>query len=194
MRQRLPGAADETTGYRLLVLGILFIHYTLNFVDRQIIGILAVPIKHELHLSDTQLGLLGGFAFAIFYSTLAIPIALVADRLNRTAIIAAALALWGGFTGLCGVAGNFLQLFLLRLGVGIGEAGGTAPAYSLIADYFPSSQRGRALAVFHLGLPIGSALGLFLGGFVAVRYGWRDAFLLVGSVSALVAPLIWYVV
>lgn len=184
----------DSRSYRTWVLALLLLHYTLNYLDRQIVAILAVPIKQEFQLSDTQLGLLGGFAFAIFYSTLAIPIALLADRVNRVAIISAALALWSGFTAMCGLATNFVQLFLCRLGVGIGEAGGVAPAYSLIADYFPPFQRGRALSIFHLGVPIGSALGLVVGGVIAARYGWRNAFLAVGVLGALLAPILWYVI
>ena len=133
--------ADVSTepgrGYRFYVLFILFLVYTFNFVDRQIIGILAGPIKAELRLTDTQLGLMGGIAFALLFAGLGIPIALLADRFNRVWIVTASLALWSAFTALCGTAQSFGQLFLFRVGVGVGEAGGVAPAYSLISDYFP---------------------------------------------------------
>jgi len=142
--------------------------------------VLAVPIKAELALSDRQLGLMGGVAFAIFYSTLALPIAWFADRKSRIAIISASVAVWSLFTAVCGFAQNFWQLFLARMGVGIGEAGGVAPSYSLISDYFPLSSRARALAFFSLGIPIGSALGIYFGGWIASSVDWRTAFIVVG--------------
>src|SRR4051812_22354218 len=145
-------------------LAILLLAYIFNFVDRQIIGVLAVPIKTELALSDRQLGLMGGIAFALFYSGLAIPIAWLADRKNRVNIIAVSVALWSAFTAACGLTQNFWQLFLARMGVGIGEAGGVAPSYALISDFYPKERRARALALFSLGIPIGSALGVFFGG------------------------------
>lgn len=177
-------------GYRYYVLGVLILIYMLNFLDRQIIGILAAPLKAEFGLSDTQFGLLGGLAFALLYSTLAIPIAWLADRVSRVWIMTAALTLWSGFTALCGVAGSFGQLFLCRMGVGIGEAGGVAPAYSLIADYFPKSQRARALAAYAFGIPLGMAAGTLVGGLLAATYGWRTAFIVVGVLGVLVAPVL----
>ncbi len=187
-----PSAAVETVrpGYRFYVLAILILVYMLNFLDRQIIGILAAPLKAEFGLSDSQFGLLGGIAFASVYSTLAIPLAWVADRASRVWIMTGALAIWSGFTALCGVAQNFTQLFLFRMGVGVGEAGGVAPAYSLIADYFPPSQRARALAGFAFGIPIGTAAGTLVGGLLAASYGWRTAFIVVGLLGLLVAPLL----
>ncbi|MCH4269680.1 MAG: MFS transporter [Brevundimonas sp.] len=180
--------------YRYYVLGILTLTYTLNFLDRQIIGILAAPLKEEFQLSDSQFGLLGGLAFALLYSTLAVPIAWLADRRSRVWIMTVALTLWSGFTALCGLTHSFVQLFLCRMGVGIGEAGGVAPAYSLIADYFPKAQRGRALSVFSLGFPFGTAAGTLVGGLVAANYGWRAAFLVVGGLGVFVAPLLWLTV
>ena len=177
-------------GYRYYVLGILILIYMLNFLDRQIIGILAAPLKAEFGLSDSQFGLLGGLAFALLYSTLAIPIAWLADRVSRVWIMTAALTIWSGFTALCGVAGSFGQLFLCRMGVGIGEAGGVAPAYSLIADYFPKSQRARALAAYAFGIPLGMAAGTLVGGLLAATYGWRTAFIVVGILGVLVAPVL----
>ena len=162
------------------VLAILLVAYIFNFIDRQIIGVLAVPIKAELALTDRQLGLMGGIAFALFYSGLAIPIAWLADRKSRVSIIAVSVALWSAFTALCGLAQNFWQLFLARMGVGIGEAGGVAPSYALISDFYPKERRARALAFFSLGIPIGSALGVFFGGWIASHLDWRSAFLIVG--------------
>lgn len=179
---------------RGLVLGMLLLVYTFNFIDRQILGVLAVPIRTELRLSDTELGALGGLAFAIFYSTLAVPIAWLADRRSRTWIITVALTLWSGFTALCGFAANFWQLFFCRLGVGVGEAGGVAPSHSLITDYFPPHSRARAIAVYNFGIPIGSALGVFLGGWIASNVDWRTAFIAIGLAGVLIAPLFLFVV
>ena len=157
-----PAAADTglpmASAYRGYVLGILVVVYTFNFIDRQILGILAVPIKTELGLSDSALGMLGGLAFALFYTLLGIPIARLADRVGRVRIIAVAVGLWSFATATCGAAHSFAQLFLARLAVGVGEAGGVAPAYSLICDYFPSRQRARALAVYSFGIPIGRGI------------------------------------
>ena len=175
---------------RTRILLLLLLAYVFNFIDRQIIGILAVPIKAELGLSDRQLGLMGGVAFAIFYSTLALPIAWFADRKSRIAIISASVAIWSLFTAVCGLAQNFWQLFLARMGVGIGEAGGVAPSYSLICDYFPSRSRARALAFFSLGIPLGSALGIFFGGWIASSVDWRAAFIIVGLAGLPIALLL----
>ncbi|MDQ8756780.1 MFS transporter [Sphingosinicella sp. LHD-64] len=172
------------------VLLILVLAYIFNFIDRQIIGVLAVPIKAELILSDRQLGLMGGIAFALFYSGLAIPIAWLADRRSRVKIIALSVALWSGFTALCGFAQNFWHLFLARMGVGIGEAGGVAPSYALVSDYFPKEKRARALALFSLGIPIGSALGVFFGGWIASNLDWRSAFIIVGLAGLPAALLV----
>jgi MFS family permease len=177
-------------GYRLYVLAILILAYTFNFIDRQIIGILAVPIKRELALTDAQLGMLGGLAFALFYTLLGIPIARWADRANRVSIMTAALGLWSLMTAACGFAQNFAQLFAARLAVGIGEAGGVAPAYSLLCDYFPSEQRARALSAYSFGIPIGSAAGIVLGGFISHWMSWRLAFVVVGLAGFTVAPLL----
>jgi len=182
-------APRAAVAYRGYVLAILVVVYTFNFIDRQILGILAVPIKTELGLSDGALGMLGGLAFALFYTFLGIPIARLADRVGRVGIIAVAVGLWSFATAACGAAHSFAQLFWARLAVGVGEAGGVAPAYSLICDYFPSRQRARALAVYSFGIPIGSALGIVLGGFITHWMSWRMAFLIVGSVGFWTAPL-----
>jgi MFS family permease len=172
------------------VLAILLLAYIFNFIDRQIIGVLAVPIKAELQLSDTQLSLMGGIAFALFYSGIAIPVAWLADRKSRVNIIAFSVALWSAFTALCGLAQNFWHLFLARMGVGIGEAGGVAPSYALISDFFPKERRARALALFSLGIPIGSALGVFFGGWIASNLDWRSAFIIVGLAGLPAALLV----
>jgi len=175
--------------YRVYVLVMLVVVYTFNFIDRVIVAILAQPIKVELELSDTQLGLMSGAAFAVFYTLLGIPIARLADRHSRVWIMTGALALWSGFTALCGQAQSFAQLFAARIGVGVGEAGGVAPAYSLVSDYFPPAQRARALAVFSFGIPLGSGLGTLLGGLVASAVNWRAAFVVVGIAGLVLAPI-----
>lgn len=169
---------------------LLTVVYVFNFIDRQIVGILAIPIKTDLGLSDTQLGLMGGFAFALLYTFVAIPIAWLADRANRVAIITVALVAWSLMTAACGLAQNFVQLLLARVGVGIGEGGGVAPAYSLIADYFPPRQRARALALYSFGIPIGGAAGIVAGGLIASLVDWRLAFIVVGLAGVALAPLV----
>ena len=181
-------------GYQTYVMVLLFLVYTFNFLDRQIISILAEPIKAEFDLTDGQLGLLGGIAFAFLYSTLGVPIAWLADRWSRTWIMTISLTLWSGFTALSGMVGNYTQLFLARMGVGIGEAGGVAPAYSLIADYYPPAQRGRAMAFYSLGIPVGSAFGVIAGvliasGTVFEGLDWRAAFIAVGIAGIVLAPI-----
>jgi predicted MFS family arabinose efflux permease len=177
-----------------VVLALLLLAYIFNFLDRQILGILAQPIKADLHLTDTQFGAIGGLAFALLYSLLGIPLALLADRTRRSAVVAGALAVWSGFTALCGLAGGFWHLFLFRLGVGIGEAGGVAPSYALIADYFPPQRRARALAIYSLGVPIGLGLGTLLGAYIAHWVSWRAAFLTMGVAGLLLAPVMLIVV
>jgi len=186
--------APASRRYRFAILAMLLLVYTFNFIDRQILGILAGPIKAELALSDTRLGLLGGLAFAILYSTMAVPLALLADRTSRSWVITGSLAVWSGFTALCGAATGFWSMFLARLGVGVGEAGGVAPSYALIADYFPPGERARALAVYSLGIPLGAALGVLFGAWIAVRVDWRMAFVVVGLAGVVIAPLFRLVV
>lgn len=184
----------ESKSYRAVVLGMLLLVYTFNFLDRQILGILAIPIKSELGLSDQQLGALGGIAFAVLYSTLAIPLALLADKTSRTWVITVSLAVWSGFTALCGVATSFWQLFLFRVGVGVGEAGGVAPSYAVITDYFPAEERARALSIYSLGIPLGSAAGVLFGGYIAATVEWRTAFIAVGIAGLVIAPIFRLVV
>ena len=179
---------------RNTVLVMLLVVYIFNFVDRQILSILAAPIQADLQLSDTEMGLLGGIAFALLYSTMAVPLAALADRTNRTWVITVSLAAWSGFTALCGLATNFWHIFLARLGVGIGEAGGVAPSYALIGDYFPSSQRATALSVYSLGIPIGSGLGVLMGGYIAATVDWRTAFFAVGLAGLIIVPIFKFLV
>jgi MFS family permease len=177
-------------GYRHYVLAVLIVIYTFNFIDRQILGILAPAIKAELHLSDTQLGMLGGLAFALFYTGLGLPIAWLADRWSRTGVMTIALTVWSAFTAVCGLATGYPALFLARMGVGMGEAGGVAPAYSLVAEYFPVKARARALAAYSFGIPIGSALGVLFGGLIASAVSWRAAFFTVGLAGLLLVPVL----
>ena len=177
-----------------MVLAMLLLVYIFNFVDRQILGILAGPIQQDLGLRDGQMGLLGGLAFAILYSTLAIPLGALADRTSRSWVIAGSLVVWSACTAACGFAGNFWQLFAARLGVGVGEAGGVAPSYALIGEYFPSSRRAFALSIYSLGIPLGSAIGVMAGGYIAATVDWRLAFLAVGFGGVLVAPLFKWIV
>ncbi|MEO7786813.1 MAG: MFS transporter [Sphingomicrobium sp.] len=170
------------------LLGLLLLAYVFNFLDRQLLAILKIPIKAELGLTDTQLGLMGGIAFASVYSTLAIPFARIADRSGRVRVVSLAVAVWSLFTALSGLGQNFWQLFLLRMGVGIGEAGGVAPSYALIADGVPPHRRTRALAIFSLGIPIGSAIGLFFGAWLATALDWRYAFAVIGLAGL---PVAW---
>lgn len=188
------GAGAPSRAYRGVVLAMLLLVYTFNFVDRQILGILAASIQDDLKISDTRMGLLGGLAFALLYSTLAIPLAWIADRTSRSWVITISLGVWSGFTALCGLATGFWSLFLARVGVGVGEAGGVAPSYALIADYFPQSSRARALSVYSLGIPLGSALGVLFGGYIAATVDWRAAFVAVGLAGVAIAPLFRLVV
>ncbi len=187
-----PPLAPASAGYRRYALALLVAIYTLNFLDRQIVNILAEPIKQELGLKDWQLGMLTGLSFALFYTTLGIPIARLAERGDRVKIISAAVAVWSYFTVVCGLAQGFTLLLLARIGVGIGEAGCTPPANSLISDITPREKRASALATYNLGNPIGTLLGLALGAVVAEAFGWRAAFLLVGAPGLLLAAVAWF--
>jgi MFS family permease len=173
---------------------MLLLVYTFNYLDRQMLGILAGPIKHDLHLSDTQFGAIGGLAFALLYSMLGVPLAYLADRTSRTLVITGAFTFWSVFTLLCGFATSYWQLFFCRLGVGSGEAGGVAPSYALIADYFPPERRAKALGIFSLGIPVGLAFGTLLGAYLAIWVNWRAAFIVMGCGGILVAPLFRFVV
>ncbi len=184
------GAASEfqaSDRYRSYVVWLLFAVYVLNFVDRQILTILIQPIKLEFGFSDTQMGLLGGLAFAVLYSTLGIPIARWADRGNRVNIIAVSLFVWSLFTVVTGMARSFTQLLFARMAVGIGEAGCSPPAYSLISDYFEPKRRATALSIYSMGIYGGVFVGFLVGGQVAQHYGWRAAFYVVGLPGVLLA-------
>lgn len=166
----------------------------LNFLDRQVISILAEPIKQDLGLSDTQLGLMTGLSFALFYTTLAIPVAALADRWNRSWIIAIAIAIWSFMTVLCGLANNFLQLFLARVGVGIGEAGSGPASHSLIADIFPPERRAGALGILGTAVPIGAFVAYAGGGWIVENFDWRTAFFMAGIPGIIVALVMWITV
>jgi len=169
---------------------LLVAAYIFNFLDRQILGILAQPIKADLHLSDSEFGAIGGLAFALLFSVLGLPLAALADRTSRSAVVAASLAVWSGFTALCGTAAGFTQLFLYRLGVGVGEAGGVPSSVALIADYFPPERRARAMAIFYLGVPLGLASGTLIGAYIAHAVNWRAAFLVMGLAGLILSPFL----
>jgi len=173
---------------------MLTIAYALNFIDRQILVILQETIKNDMGLSDAQLGLLSGFSFAVVYIIAGIPIAYWADRTNRRNIIAAALTIWSGMTALSGLSQNYTQLLLARIGVGIGEAGGSPPAHSMISDYYPPQRRATAMAIYSTGVHLGVLLGFIIGGFVSQAYGWRVAFMAVGIPGVLFALVFFFTV
>lgn len=189
MNRPLGGKADAAPGAHFALV-MLMLAYMLNFIDRTIIGSLAEPIKADLGLSDSQIGLMSGLVFAIFYCALGLPVARIAESRNRVTIIAIAIAVWSAMTALCGVAQNFAQLLLARAGVGIGEAGCTPPAHSLIADYFPPERRATAYGLYSLGIPLGTLFGAVAGGWIAHEFGWRVAFLIVGLPGLLLAAMI----
>jgi MFS family permease len=176
--------------YTQYALALLVVVYVFNFIDRTILTILLEDIRTELDLSDTALGFLSGIAFALFYSTLGVPIARWADRGLRTTIIALACFIWSAMTAVTGLARNFGDLALARIGVGIGEAGCSPPAHSLIADYFPVERRGTALAIYALGIPIGAAFGNLFGGWLGAEFGWRMTFVIVGVPGVALALIV----
>lgn len=188
----LSGTAPAAFGrtYRNYALALLTLVYVFNFIDRQIVVILQESIRLELGLMDWQLGLLSGFAFAIFYCTLGIPIARAADRGNRSTIIALAVAVWSVMTALCGLVQAFWQLLLARIGVGVGEAGCSPPAHSIISDLYPPNQRSTALSIYNMGIYVGVFFGYLAGGWLDQVLGWRIAFLAVGLPGILVAVLV----
>jgi predicted MFS family arabinose efflux permease len=190
----VTAAVTVTRGYRTYVLAVLLTAYIFNFIDRQLPTILAPMLVDEFDLSDKQIGLMTGFAFAVFYTFVGIPIARWADVGSRRTIIALALAVWSAMTAVTAFAQSFLHLALARIGVGIGEAGCSPPAHSLISDVFPPEKRATALSIYSLGIPIGGALGTLVGGWLGQLYGWRVAFLVVGLPGLLLALLVRFTV
>jgi len=183
-------SSTHSSNYKWFVLGILTLVYTFNFIDRQILVILQEPIKADLGLSDTQLGLLTGFSFAVVYVTAGIPIAWLADRSNRRNIVAASLGIFSVMTTLSGMVQNYTQLLLARLGVGLGEAGGSPPSHSMLSDYFPEEKRGTAISIYTTGIYFGIFFGYFAGGWIAETFGWRNAFFIVGIPGIVLAFLL----
>ncbi|MBI1782016.1 MAG: MFS transporter [Sphingobacteriales bacterium] len=180
--------------YSNYVLFILTGVYVFNFIDRQILVILQESIKKELGLTDTQLGLMSGFTFAIFYVSFGIPIARLADKRNRKNIITVSLMLWSGMTAVSGLVQNFFQLLLARIGVGIGEAGGSPPAHSILSDLFPPGRRATAMAIYSTGISMGILIGFLLGGWIDFYFGWRTAFFVVGIPGIIYALLLYFTV
>jgi MFS family permease len=176
--------------YRGYVLVLLLLVGVVGWVDRNVFAVLLQSMKVDLSLSDTQLGLLGGVAFGVFYAAVGLPVARLADRSSRSSLIAVALGLWSVMTAMCGLAGGFATLFAARIGVGIGEAGGSPPSQSLIADYFPPARRARALGFYYLFIPCGFVLGYLSGGWLNELVGWRLTFLLVGLPGVLLAIVV----
>ncbi|WP_395646958.1 spinster family MFS transporter [Terricaulis sp.] len=181
------GAAGPQAWFTLVVLCFV---YVINFLDRQLLSILAKPIQDTLNVSDGQLGLIGGLYFALFYCILAIPVGWIADRTNRVHLLSVACALWSAATMACGLAANYTQLVIARMTVGVGEAGGVPPSYAIIADYFPPGRRGTALGFYNLGPPIGAALGVAFGASIAAAFSWRLAFIVLGAVGVITALIV----
>ncbi len=186
-----PLISDNVKRYTL---GVLVVVYTFNFIDRQILSILIDPIKADLGASDLVMGLLSGTAFALFYAVLGMPLALVADRWNRRNLIGLSLMIWSGMTALSGLAMNVWQLAAARIGVGIGEAGCSPSAHSMLADLYPAKQRATALGIYSLGIPIGIMFGLFAGGAIADQFGWRIAFFVVGIPGLVLSAIVFLTV
>ena len=184
----------ERSWYRWYALGVLVLVFTSSHVDRQIMGILLEPIKNDLGASDTQMGFLIGLTFALFYATLGMPIAMIADRSNRRNIITAAITVWSGMTVVCGYAQNFVQLALARIGVGIGEAGSSPPSHSMISDMFPLGQRGTAMGIYALGVNMGLLIAYLAGGWMSEHWGWRITFIAVGLPGLAIALLVRFTV
>lgn len=187
-------AVPRETSNRGLVLGMLCFVYVLNFLDRQLVSILAKPIQDSLQISDSQLGRITGFYFALFYCFIAIPVGWLADRTNRVKVLSIACGLWSAATAACGMAANYGQLVVARMAVGIGEAGGVPPSYAIISDTYPREQRGTAMGVFNLGPPLGSALGVAFGASLAAAYDWRIPFYVVGAIGVLTAIIVYLVI
>lgn len=186
--------SSAATSRAWLVLGILCFVYVLNFLDRQLLAILAKPIQDSLHVSDAQLGLIGGLYFALFYCFIAIPVGWLADKTSRVKVVSLGCAIWSAATMACGLAATYPQLVITRMMVGFGEAGGVPPSYSIISDYFPPQRRGTALGIYNLGPPVGAALGIAFGASIAAAYNWRRAFVILGAVGVLAAVAVLLIV
>lgn len=185
---------SSSNTYRIYVLILLMLTYMMSFMDRQILSILIEDIGNDFTLNDTQRGLLMGLAFSVFYAALGIPVAWLADRASRKNIIAVSVTIWSLATALCGAASGFWSLFAARIGVGIGEAGGTPPAHSILGDYFKKSELTRALSIYSVGPSLGAALGLFAGGWLADQFGWRTAFVVVGLPGIILGTVVYLTV
>ncbi len=190
MDDAAPELRAPSRAYANYVLGVLVLVYVMNFVDRQLISILIEPIKAEFGASDAEMGILTGFAFAIFYTIAGIPVARLADLWLRRSVIAIGLAVWSAMTALTGLSRSFTELTLARIGVGIGEAGGTPPSHALLSDYFPPERRATALGIFSLGVPLGTLVGYSLGGWIGEHFGWRAAFVWIGLPGLALALLV----
>lgn len=184
-----PSGLKVGSGYGLWALMLLLAINSVNFIDRTIVNILSQPIKAELHLDDWQIGLMGGLTFALFYATLGLPIARLAERKSRVNIIAMAVTAWSVMTGLCGLATNYAMLLLCRVGVGVGEAGCSPPAHSLISDYFGADRRATALSIFSLGVPVGALIGAVFGGWAGENFGWRTTIIMAAAPGLFLAVL-----
>jgi predicted MFS family arabinose efflux permease len=190
--ESVPAGRPDRRAWTVLVL-LCFV-YVLNFLDRQLLSILAKPIQDELGVTDGQLGLISGLYFALFYCLVSIPVAWLADRTNRVRVLAFSCALWSAATIACGLARNYPQLVMARMTVGLGEAGGVPPSYAIISDYFPRGTRGTALGLFNFGPPIGQALGVAFGASIAAAYSWRDAFIALGAIGIAAALIVFLLV
>jgi MFS family permease len=177
-----------------LVLAMLCFVYVINFLDRQLLAILAKPIQDTLHFTDGQLGLIGGLFFAVFYTFISIPVGYLADKTSRSKVLALACAIWSGATMSCGLAVNFVQFAIARMTVGFGEAGGVPPSYAIISDYFPPHRRGTALGIYNTGPGIGAALGVAFGATIAAVFSWRYAFIVLGGVGIFAAIMVLLIV
>jgi len=182
------GPVGARTG---IVLTILTFVYVINFLDRQLLGILTKPIEESLHITDGDIGLIGGLYFAMFYCFIAIPVGWFADRTSRVGVLSLACAIWSGATICCGLSATFPQLVAARMTVGFGEAGGVPPSYAIIADTYPPGKRGMAYGIYNLGPPIGAALGVAFGASIAASFGWRMPFIVIGVIGIFAAVIVW---
>lgn len=189
-----PATDSNFVMRRRIALTMLFLVGTINFVDRQLLSILVEPVRAELDFTDTQFGLLTGLAFALFYAAMGVPVAMLADRWNRVKLIGIACVVYSGFTMACGMVSNFWQLALMRFGVGAGEAGGTAPSLSVLADYYPPAERPFAIGLLTLNGPFGVFVGAAFGAWAAANIGWRGAFMVIGAIGMAFVPIMLWLV